>query len=142
MRANRPDRHPRAAQVAIVLALLLVVLPACADPVGELLQQYRAQGASNFTAAAGSELWEKPFQDPKSAEPRRCSTCHSADLKRVGKHATTGKAIEPLAPSVNRERLTDRAKIEKWLSRNCKWTMGRECTPQEKGDVLVMIKSR
>ena len=47
-----------------------------------------------------------------------------------------------MAPSVNPKRLTDRTKIEKWFVRNCKWTFGRECTPQEKGDLLSFISSR
>jgi hypothetical protein len=47
-----------------------------------------------------------------------------------------------MAPSVNAARLTDQAKIVKWLHRNCKWTLGRECTPQEKGDFLTYIRSR
>ncbi len=113
-----------------------------ADAVSGLLAQYQKQGASNFSAASGQSMWIKPFNDPKTGEPRRCATCHSEDLRRVGKHATTGKAIEPLAPSANKERLTDAEKIEKWLLRNCKWVMARECTPQEKGDFLVMIQSR
>ena len=44
-----------------------------------------------------------------------------------------------MAPSVNPKRLTDRSKIEKWFKRNCKWTLGRECTPQEKGDILTFL---
>ncbi|HCS12500.1 MAG TPA: hypothetical protein DIW28_01710, partial [Zetaproteobacteria bacterium] len=44
------------------------------------------------------------------------------------------KRIEPMAPSVNPERLTDPAKIEKWFGRNCEWTIGRDCTAQEKAD--------
>ncbi|HZP85386.1 MAG TPA: DUF1924 domain-containing protein [Burkholderiales bacterium] len=115
---------------------------ASANAVDELLQQYRKQGAGEFSAAAGEQLWQHTFTDAKTGEARRCNTCHTNDLKRTGKHAVTGKAIEPLAPSVNPQRLTDKAHIEKWLSRNCKWTIGRECTPQEKGDALVMIRSR
>ena len=37
---------------------------------------------------------------------------------------------------------TDPEHIEKWFTRNCKWTLGRECTPQEKGDFLLMIRSK
>ena len=141
MNANLRDitLQPLAACVAALVCAF--PLHAAADPVDDLLQQYKAQGASNFSAAAGQQFWDKPFPAEKG-EARRCNLCHSDDLKRVGKHAVTGKAIEPLAPSVNPERLADRAKIEKWLLRNCKWTTGRECTPQEKGDVLVMIKSK
>ncbi len=129
----------------ILLGALLAMAGArnvSADPVDDLLKEYTAQGASNFSAQAGERFWDHPVTDQKSGEVRRCSLCHSTDLRRTGKHATTGKLIEPLAPSVNPKRLSNRADIEKWLLRNCKWTLGRECTPQEKGDVLVMIRSR
>jgi hypothetical protein len=115
---------------------------AAADPVDDLLKDFAAQGAGNFSAQAGERFWDHAVIDPKSGEARRCSLCHGDDLRRSGKHATTGKVIEPMAPSVNPKRLSNRADIEKWLLRNCKWTLGRECTPQEKGDVLVMIRGR
>ena len=115
---------------------------AAADPVDDLLKDFAAQGAGNFSAQAGERFWDQPVTEPKSGEVRRCSLCHTTDLRRSGKHATTGKVIEPMAPSVNAKRLSNRADIEKWLLRNCKWTLGRECTPQEKGDVLVMIRGR
>ena len=132
----------RSIALAIGLALLGVDATASAGPVDELLQQFRAQGAGGFTVTAGEQLWERKAIDPKTGEARRCALCHTADLKKKGKHASTGKVIEPMAPSVNPERLSDRKKIEKWLARNCKWTLGRECTPQEKGDVLTMLRSR
>jgi hypothetical protein len=46
-----------------------------------------------------------------------------------------------MAPSVNPERLTDQRKITKWFKRNCKWTLGRECTHREQGDVLAYLRS-
>lgn len=141
-RNNRERSFLRGIALAAVLAALAMPAAALAGPVDELLQQFRAQGAGSFTVAAGEQLWERVVIDPKTGQARRCALCHTADLTKMGKHATTGKAIEPLAPSANAERLTDRAKIEKWLARNCKWTLGRECTPQEKGDALTMIRSR
>jgi hypothetical protein len=132
-------RFVLAAALASALAL---VRPVLAAPVDDLLRQYQAQGGGNFSVAAGERLWESPHADAASGEPRRCALCHTSDLRATGKHAVTGKAIKPLAPSANPERLTDAAKIEKWLERNCKWTLGRPCTPQEKGDVLTMIRSR
>jgi len=36
----------------------------------------------------------------------------------------------------------DAAKTEKWFLRNCKWTMGRTCTAQEKGDFLAYFQSQ
>ena len=128
--------------VVVLLAACLSSTSAVADVVSDLLKQYEKQGAQQFTAGKAESMWTQPFAGAKSGEKRRCSTCHSEDLRRTGKHAVTGKAIEPLAPSANPKRLTDPEHIEKWFSRNCKWTLGRECTPQEKGDFLVMIRSK
>ena len=114
-----------------------------ADVVDDLLAGYRQAGAGEFSAERGGQLWTKKFPDPKQAgKTRSCTTCHTDDLRRGGKHARTGKPIKPMAPSVNSKRLSDAKKIRKWLKRNCKWTLGRECTPQEKGDVLTFIRSQ
>lgn len=128
--------------VLLVLAAICPCGPGAvqAAAVDDLLHQYQSQGAGPFSAAAGEKFWEQ--QNNHAGEPRRCALCHSSNLSATGKHAVTGKAIKPLAPSANPERLTDVEKIEKWLERNCKWTLGRSCTPQEKGDVLTMIRSR
>lgn len=127
---------------AITCCLALASQAVHASPaVDGLLKSYRAGGAKDFSASDAESMWTKAFPTGKG-EVRRCSTCHTDNLRRTGKHATTGKVIEPLAPSVNAERLTDAEKIEKWLARNCKWTLGRECTPQEKGDFLVMIRTK
>jgi hypothetical protein len=128
--------------VALLLAAALSGGAAKADVVADLLKQYERLGASAFASARAETMWNQAFADAKSGEKRRCSTCHHEDLRRSGKHAVTGKVIEPLAPSANPKRLTDPEHIEKWFTRNCKWTLGRECTPQEKGDFLVMIRAR
>jgi hypothetical protein len=128
--------------LALLLAAALCGNAAKADVVADLLKQYERQGASAFTPTRAETMWTQTFADAKTGEKRRCSTCHHDDLRRSGKHAVTGKVIEPLAPSANPKRLTDPEHIEKWFTRNCKWTLGRECTPQEKGDFLVMIKAR
>jgi len=127
----------------IVVTTLLVAIPfyAQADAVSEMKAGYQAQGAGNFSAAAGEAFWNKEFIDAKKGGKRSCATCHTADLKQQGKHKRTGKVIKPMAPTVNPERLTKVKKIKKWFLRNCKWTLGRECTAQEKGDVLAFIKS-
>ncbi len=87
-------------------------------------------------------MWNTSFLNSKSNQERKCSSCHAINLKLSGKHARTGKQIDPLAPSVNLKRLTDKNFIEKWFLRNCKWTMGRRCTQQEKGDFLIFIQSQ
>jgi hypothetical protein len=70
-----------------------------------------------------------------------CATCHTDDPRRGGKHAVTGKAIEPLAPAANPARFTDAAKTDKWFRRNCRDVLKRECSPQEKGDVVAYLMS-
>jgi len=112
-----------------------------ADAISELETQYRAQGVSEFSAPNGEALWKRDYIDSETAQTRNCGSCHGADLSGTGKHATTAKVIQPMARSANPERYTDQRKIEKWFLRNCKWTLGRECSAQEKGDVLAYLKS-
>ena len=110
--------------------------------VDDALNQYRQQGAQNPQAENGKKLWTRSFNSNKPPQQRSCASCHTRSLSNVGKHAKTKKPIEPLAPSVNRERLTNMKKIEKWFKRNCKWTIGRECSPQEKADFLSYIRNQ
>ena len=128
----------------VLLLLVTLGLPASvqADVVADLLRGYESAGASKFNVREAESLWKRAFIDAKTGEARRCSQCHGEDLRRPGQHATTGKVIEPLAPSANPKRLTDAEKVEKWFSRNCRWTLGRDCTPQEKGNVLVMLREK
>ncbi len=109
-----------------------------ADTVDERLAAYQAEGASGFSAERGKEMWFRTYT--AAEKPRSCTTCHTKDVRAAGKHAKTGKTIKPMAPSVNPERLSDAKKIEKWFKRNCKWTIGRECTVQEKGDFLAFLR--
>jgi hypothetical protein len=108
-----------------------------ASELDSMLTGYRDAGAAGFSAERGKLLWTSSHSI--DSEQRACSSCHTADPAARGKHVKTGKPIEPIAVSVNPERFTDMAKTEKWLRRNCKWTLGRECTPQEKGDLLTWL---
>jgi len=127
---------------ALVVALFLMAPMAHAGAYEDMLAAYEAQGAGPFDAARGEAMWTEVHVDAATGQERKCSTCHTADLSAKGKHKKTGKVIEPLAPSVNPDRLTETKKIKKWFKRNCKWTLGRLCTPQEKGDFLLFIKSK
>jgi hypothetical protein len=91
---------------------------------------------------AGQAGWIKEYAQTDGSPARSCVTCHGQDLTKPGRHAKTGKTIEPMAPSVNPQRLTDEAKVEKWLKRNCTWTLGRECTANEKADFIAYIKTQ
>ena len=84
-----------------------------------------AQGRLFFTQRHGGE-WS-------------CSSCHGDPPVAAGRHASTGRPLPPLAPAFNPESLTDTAKVDKWLRRNCKDVVGRECSPGEKADVLAFL---
>ena len=126
---------------SLILSGLLAASLVQADTVDDLLTEYRAQGAGPFNAASGNTIWSREFPSKEGAN-HSCTGCHTSDPRRQGRHATTGKAIDPLAPSANANRLTDRGQVEKWLKRNCKWTLGRECTPQQKGDLLSFLRNQ
>lgn len=99
----------------------------------EHLETYRQQGVEQADAARGRQLWYA------SDGERGCTSCHGETPAAAGKHARTGKAIEPMAPSINPRRYRDGRKIEKWFLRNCNWTYGRECSAQEKADILTWL---
>jgi hypothetical protein len=127
----------------LIIAVLAstAVTSALAENTGtdSLLKTYASRGAANSDAEQGRYLWQKTYQAAGEFAERSCASCHTENLTAPGKHIKTGKLIEPMSPSVNPQRLTDRKKIEKWFKRNCKWTMGRECTAQEKADLLLYI---
>jgi hypothetical protein len=127
-----------------LLSALLVLAPFTtqADAVVELQQEYTQQGAGPFSAAAGETLWNSRHTDASDGKVRHCGLCHTDNLRQSGQHSRTGKVIKPMAPSANPKRLTKVKKIKKWLLRNCKWTLGRECTAQEKGNILAFLKSQ
>ncbi|WP_051937834.1 DUF1924 domain-containing protein [Ghiorsea bivora] len=146
----------------LMLAAALWMTPLVGNTVGyaaeggsaipEMMAKFEAEGASNFSAEAGKKMWTKvmPFEHKgEMMKDRSCATCHGVDLTKPGKHAKTGKEIAPMTlsgVSVNRKgeqvpRFSEAKKIKKWFKRNCKWTYGRECTAQEKGNFLAFFKS-
>ena len=115
---------------------------AVAATTDDILRSYERSGAGSFDPRAGQSAWVAKHPTGDGSAPRSCASCHGADLTRAGRHLRTGKPIEPLALSVNPSRLSDPPKVEKWLRRNCRWTLGRECTPQEKGDFVLFIRNQ
>jgi len=107
--------------------------------VNQLTADYKSQGAGIGNLQAGEQLWNKTFSGKAPFSERRCATCHTSNLSNKGKHARTGKALKPMSPSANNKRLSNLKKVKKWFKRNCKWTLGRECTAQEKSDLLTFM---
>lgn len=128
---------------SIILAALLFSINAFATTPQELLKQYEVQAKqenpafTGFSAERGAIFFraERTHSDGKKVS---CSTCHTSDPRNQGK-TRANKVIEPLAPSVNPQRLTDAAKVEKWFGRNCRDVLERACTAQEKGDYIQYL---
>jgi hypothetical protein len=97
---------------------------------------YQQQGIDKVDPDNGQRLWKSTVNE------RSCTNCHGDDLTKIGKHAKTGKIIQPMALSVNGDRYQDGRKIEKWFLRNCKWTFSRQCSAQEKADILSWLSSQ
>jgi len=90
----------------------------------------------------GQQLWQQKFIGNKPYAKRSCTTCHGTNVTLMGKHIKTNKQIKPMAVSINPQRFTKKSKVDKWFLRNCKWTMGRECTQQEKTNITAYLKSQ
>ncbi len=124
--------------VSAGMAAMILSTAALAGPREDLLAQYAAAAKSaGFSAARGETLHTRNFSGGKPDTPS-CTSCHGKDTRSAGR-TRTGKAIEPVALSVTPTRYTDPAKVEKWFKRNCTEVLGRECTPQEKGDWLSFV---
>ena len=116
------------------IALLFVSLNAWAATPAELLAGYVAQSGQPANAAKGETFFKASHE-----QKWQCTSCHGKLPTAGGRHASTDKAIEPLAPAANAKRFTDSAKVEKWFRRNCKDVLARECTAAEKADVLAWL---
>jgi hypothetical protein len=108
----------------------------------ELIEQYAnvarqsAPSFAGFSAARGASFFQATHGGEWS-----CASCHTDTPSASGRHVRTGRNIAPLAPAANPVRFTDPATTEKWFRRNCNDVLGRECTPQEKGDILTWLLS-
>ena len=113
-----------------------------AETSQSFLDEYRqAAKAQNpafkgFSAAAGENFYKN-----KHGGDWSCASCHTDNPTATGKHAVTSKVIKPISPIANPERFSDAAKVNKWFKRNCNDVLKRECTPEEKGNVLTYLLS-
>ena len=138
--------NARKNRLLLAVTLALASVTAVAAPRDDLLAGYAAAAKktdpafAGFSATRGEAFHRNSFAGGKAATPT-CTSCHAKDPRTAGQ-TPAGKAIDPLAVSVSPGRYTDPAKVEKWFKRNCNEVLGRECTPQEKGDWLSFMLSR
>jgi hypothetical protein len=127
--------------IALLISSVLA-LPVWAEQPQDFLITFTSQAKednaafSTFDASRGEEFFKL-----RHGADWSCSTCHTENPTAMGQHTVTQKDIKPMAPSANPERFTNAAKVEKWFKRNCKDVVKRECTAQEKGDVLTYLLS-
>ena len=123
----------------LMLIAGLPIQSAIAETPVEVLATFRAEAADTpgfqeFSATRGENFFKTKHNHNLS-----CSTCHTDNPAAQGKHSETDKIIKPLAPAANEERFTDMKKVAKWFKRNCNDVLDRECTAQEKGDVITYL---
>ena len=127
--------------LAAAAAAMLAAAVAANTQRDAIVAGYAAQaGVSSFSADAGRALFLSQNTGGKPATPS-CSTCHTNNPTNVG-HTRVGKVIQPMAVSRTPDRFTDAAKVEKWFRRNCNSVLGRECTPEEKGNYITFMMSQ
>ncbi len=124
--------------LALAVVALALACPAHAVTPAELLAGYQAKAGAPASPERGKRLFTTNFGQPLGWS---CASCHTEDPTRKGKDDVTGKPIEPLAPAFTPGRFTDRIKVENKLRLNCNDVVGRECTAQEKADLLAWLLS-
>lgn len=132
-------RNAGFASIALVAFIGMIMLSATAGAgqnSPQQLETYRQEGIDQVDAQNGRQLWYSTVNE------RSCTSCHGNNPASAGKHVKTGKVIQPMASSVNGERYQEAKKMEKWFLRNCKWTLGRVCSTQEKADILTWLSSQ
>jgi Domain of unknown function (DUF1924) len=126
----------------ITIPLFIVSSPASSETAKDFLTELEKEvpvdtiNTPKFNAQNG-ELFFKSKQGLEWS----CSSCHTENPLNDGVHIVTQKTIQPLSPVSNPTRFTDKVKVDKWFKRNCKDVVGRECTTEEKGNILTYLMS-
>lgn len=134
-----------------ILIAALFVLPVAAlaaDSARDaILADYATQAKkadaafAGFSAQRGETLFRTKWAGGDQRTPS-CTACHTDNPRNAGQNAKTGRAIDPVAVSVNPKRFTNAADVEKQFGRDCKSVLGRECTALEKGDYITFMAGR
>ncbi len=136
MTFDRSSLRCRSTAGAVCLALALPMAFARAADTSPAKQLERWSTAAGV---AGDAARGRAFFTSRHGAEWSCASCHGDPPIATGKHRSTGKAIDPLAPAANAVAFTDVAHADKWFRRNCKDVLARECDPREKADVLAYL---
>ena len=119
-----------------VPCLLWLSGAATAATPAEILSAYAAKAGSPPSAERGEKLFTSKN---KGGVFESCADCHTAEPTRTGRDQMAEKSMPALAPAANAKRLTDAYRVETAFRLNCKDVLSRECTAQEKADVLTWL---
>jgi hypothetical protein len=137
---RRPNNLLRGAlAVALVGATAATLLPMQAAHAADTTPAQQLQRFSAEAGTPGQAERGRVFFTSRHGGEWSCASCHGNPPLAAGKHAGTGKVIDPLAPAANPRAFTDTARVDKWLRRNCNDVLQRACTPGEKADVLAWL---
>lgn len=137
--SNHRTLRSRRLLAGLVLALGAVAA-AQAETPSQILDSYVKRAGAPASPERGQRLFTQRFTG-KSSLFESCTDCHGTTPTKRGKDGVSEKAIEPLAPAANPKRLTDPNKVDNYLRINCKDVVGRDCSAQEKADVLAWLIS-
>ena len=132
----KPIRTHAFLTAALVGALMSSGAMAADTSAAQQLQRWSQAAGAPGDAARGQTFFNATHGGEWS-----CASCHGKPPTAEGKHADTGKRIAPLAPAFNPKAFTETAKVDKWLRRNCKDVLSRECSAAEKADVMAFLNS-
>lgn len=127
--------------IAAAIAMTIVTVLVHAEVPGDILSRFETAARANDPGFKANANRGADFFGGRHGGEWSCSSCHTDNPATTGRHASTAKPIQPLAPAANPQRFTDQAKVDKWFRRNCRDVLGRECTAQEKADVIAWLIS-
>jgi hypothetical protein len=140
MKTNtRKNARRSTVRAALCMALLAAAVGARAETARDFLGRFEAEARAQAAGFAASPARGAGFFKATHGNDWSCASCHTDNPTATGKHARTGKPIQPLAPAANAERFAQAEKVEKWFKRNCGDVLGRPCSAAEKADVLAWL---
>lgn len=132
------------------ISFMLFALLGCASFSAQADANFAAQAAQDYTAYAqrldtkfmpsaddGRAFYTKKVE--VNGKDLSCSACHTDSPANTGKHNETGRAIKPLAPSVNPKRFSNRNKSEMAFSKHCRDLYGKDCAPGDKANYVTYL---
>lgn len=133
---HRPRKLPSVVAVCCIAALAASTARGADTSAPQQLERWSTQAGAPGQAARG-----EVFFTSRHGGEWSCASCHGNPPLAAGRHAGTGKTIDPLAPAVNPRAFADTARVDKWFRRNCNDVLKRECSAGEKADVLAWLTS-